>query len=124
MKLIVGGATGFVGTETTLRALAHPSITSVVALTRRPLELPNEANASKLTNIILDDFSHYPDSAKEQLADADACIWYVLPLHSPAFPLALPSSLVPWTEFPHQDHQHNAPQSQGCGLRYRPAHML
>ena len=78
MKLIVAGATGFVGTETTLQALKVPKITTVVALSRRPLELREGIDTSKLTNIVLDDFDRYPEDAKKDLADADACVWYVL----------------------------------------------
>ncbi len=78
MKLIVAGATGFVGTETTIQALKNLEITSVVALSRRPLELEECVDTSKLTNIVLDDFDHYPEDAKKDLADADACVWYVL----------------------------------------------
>jgi nucleoside-diphosphate-sugar epimerase len=77
MKLIVCGATGFVGQETVIQALAHPDITSVIALTRRPLELPAGIETGKLSSVTLADFGHYDDDAKKGLGDADACIWYV-----------------------------------------------
>lgn len=82
MKLIVTGATGFVGTEIIRLALQNKRITSVVALSRKPVQVPDHAgpnaNTSKLQSIVLDDWTKpYPDSVKEQLRGADACIWLV-----------------------------------------------
>lgn len=77
MKLIVVGSTGFVGTEVVRQALKNPKITSLVALGRRPVQVPEDAGdgGSKLQSVILEDFTKYPDSVKSQLADADGCIW-------------------------------------------------
>ena len=52
-------------------ALSRPEITSVVALTRRPLSQHNP----KLTTIIHKDFNSYPESVLDQLSGAQACIW-------------------------------------------------
>ena len=75
MKLIVSGSTGFVGKEVVIQALKSSTVSSVVALTRRPLDLDGVTDTSKLRTVVLDDFGHYPDEAKKQLAGADACIW-------------------------------------------------
>lgn len=40
MKLIVTGATGFVGKEVVRLSLKQPDITAVVALSRTPLSMP------------------------------------------------------------------------------------
>ncbi|XWW95235.1 hypothetical protein V2A60_003189 [Cordyceps javanica] len=79
MKLIVVGATGLIGTEVIRQALSHKSVTSVVALGRRPTPPPKSVTAGpaleKFQSVTLDDFTSYPDDVKSQLAGADACIW-------------------------------------------------
>ncbi|KAK0716605.1 hypothetical protein B0T21DRAFT_375201 [Apiosordaria backusii] len=85
MKLIVAGSTGFVATEIIRQSLSNPSITSIVALGRKPAPtpvastlLPN-ADLSKLKSVTLDNFdtTDYPDNVKSELANADACIWTI-----------------------------------------------
>jgi uncharacterized protein YbjT (DUF2867 family) len=80
MKLILTGTTGFVGQEVLTQALAHPSITSVAALTRHPIPATFASNP-KVKNVLVEDFSTYTPSVLEQLSGADACVWYVY-LHS------------------------------------------
>lgn len=81
MKLIVAGSTGFVGTEVIRQALSNPAVTSIAALARRKTEIPNNvapnADASKLTSVICDDFENYSESVEKELSGADACIWSV-----------------------------------------------
>jgi uncharacterized protein YbjT (DUF2867 family) len=81
MKLIVAGSTGFVGTEIVRQALSHPAITSVVGLARRPTPTPHNAgpgmDARKLKSVVCENFLDYTDDVKQELAGADACIWYV-----------------------------------------------
>jgi nucleoside-diphosphate-sugar epimerase len=79
MKLILTGTSGFIGSEVLSQALRHPSITSIVALSRKPI--PN--SDPKLKIVIVDDFEHYSPSVLSDLSGAEACIWYVFPL----FPL-------------------------------------
>ncbi|MCJ1258982.1 hypothetical protein MMC24_006816 [Lignoscripta atroalba] len=74
MKLILAGTTGFVGQEVLHQCLKNPSITSLVALSRR--ELPESVTSnSKLKVIILNDFTSYPDTVLQELAGAESCIW-------------------------------------------------
>ena len=74
-KIILTGATGLIGSEVLQQCLAHPSITSVVVLSRRSLPEPL-SKRSKLKVIIHQDFStSYPLALLEEVVDADACIW-------------------------------------------------
>jgi uncharacterized protein YbjT (DUF2867 family) len=74
MKVILSGATGFIGGEVLTQALAHPSITSLVCITRRAL--PESATRNpKLTVITLTDFLSYPPEILSQLEGAESCIW-------------------------------------------------
>jgi uncharacterized protein YbjT (DUF2867 family) len=76
MKLIVAGSTGFVGREVIRQSLIRPDITQVIALSRSPLEQPeNGVDASKLRNVIIKDYGDYPDSVRKEFVGADACIW-------------------------------------------------
>ncbi|KXJ90038.1 putative nucleoside-diphosphate-sugar epimerase [Microdochium bolleyi] len=82
MKIIVSGATGFVGREAVRQSLAHPSITTVVALARKPVsfteaELLPGSDASKLVNATIADYGEYPPDVTAKFAGANACIWTV-----------------------------------------------
>jgi nucleoside-diphosphate-sugar epimerase len=87
MKLIVVGATGFVGTEVIRQALRNPAVTSVIALARKPVLPPGDSgphtDPSKLHSVVLEDWiSPYPESVMEYLKGANACIWLVTPVHN------------------------------------------
>ncbi|KAK6212766.1 hypothetical protein LQW54_004855 [Pestalotiopsis sp. IQ-011] len=79
MKLVVGGSTGFVGTELVRQALDNPAITSIIGLGRRETPVPagSQDGAGKLKSVVCDDFTAYPDSLKTELEGADACIWTI-----------------------------------------------
>lgn len=80
MKLVISGATGFVGSELVRQSLEHPKITSVIALVRSPVLAPENlrpgADISKLHNVILNDFGRYPEDVKKHFEGVDACVWY------------------------------------------------
>lgn len=66
-------------TELIRQGLRSTEITSLVALSRRPVQLDvNESNTSKFESVLVRDYAQYSDSAKAALAGADACIWYVI----------------------------------------------
>lgn len=71
MKVIMTGATGNIGSHTLKAVLSSEKITSVIALSRRPLDVQHP----KLTTIIQKDFNSYPDSLLEQLSGAEAGLW-------------------------------------------------
>jgi len=74
MKVILTGATGFIGGEVLNQCIARPEITSIVALSRRDLT-GTAANSPKVKTIIIKDFLNYPDTVLQELKDADICIW-------------------------------------------------
>lgn len=79
MKLIIAGANGFVGTELVRQSLRLPSITSIIALSRRPVDTrlgdPSVADASKLKSVVVRSYDTYSDDERAAFANADACIW-------------------------------------------------
>ncbi|KAI0480157.1 hypothetical protein GGR56DRAFT_256474 [Xylariaceae sp. FL0804] len=93
MKLIIGGSTGFVGTELVRQALSNPAVTSIVGLSRRETSVPAGSTdpTNKLKSVVCEDFERYPDTLKKELENADACIWTIA-----ITPSKLKSS--PWEE--------------------------
>lgn len=74
MKVIIAGATGFIGGEVLRQLLLNPAITSVLSLSRR--DLPEAvAKSPKLKNVIAEDMSSYSETLIQEMAGADACIW-------------------------------------------------
>ncbi|MCL6459452.1 MAG: NAD-dependent epimerase/dehydratase family protein [Gorillibacterium sp.] len=69
MKIILTGATGFVGGEVLRQALDDPAIDLITVLTRRSVGMSNP----KLKEIILKDFLDY--SRITDHLKVDACIW-------------------------------------------------
>lgn len=102
MKLIIAGSTGFVATELIRQALAHPKVTSIIALGRRDVSLSTDAKSdfhkAKLKSVICRDFEVYSEDVKAEMAGADACIWYV----------SWPTHMLPMQDAvtPHQSSHH------------------
>lgn len=71
MKVILTGATGFVGGEVLSQLLRYPEVTRVTCLTRRAPGRSHE----KLRILLHSDLGAYSDAQLEQLANHDACIW-------------------------------------------------
>jgi len=75
MRVILTGATGFIGGGTLSQLIASSAITSILVLSRR--DLPKSLVASPKVVTIHEDFSTYPDSLLAKLTGAEACIWTV-----------------------------------------------
>ncbi|WPH00271.1 Hypothetical protein R9X50_00309500 [Acrodontium crateriforme] len=71
MRIILTGSSGYIGGSVLKRCIEHPSVTSIIALSRRDLETSH----SKLETIILKDFASYEPAVLARLKDAEACIW-------------------------------------------------
>lgn len=75
MKLIIAGATSLLGREIVRQSLQIRAITQVISLALQPVQLDKSIDTSKLKNVVIRDYSEYPDDVKAELAGADACIW-------------------------------------------------
>lgn len=80
MKIILTGATGFIGQEVLRQCMGDNRITSLYILVRRNFTLPsiqgqNPTQTRKV--IVVEDFEHYPASVLEELAGTEGCIWTV-----------------------------------------------
>lgn len=69
MKILLTGATGFLGQEVLKQLLEDPEITGVTVLIRRTSGVTHQ----KMKEIVLNDFLNY-DAVMEDIP-ADACIW-------------------------------------------------
>ncbi|KZM28514.1 hypothetical protein ST47_g385 [Ascochyta rabiei] len=72
-KLIISGVTGRIGRQVLHHALQNPTITSVIALSRRAS--PDLVQHAKVLVLVLQDFTVYPEDVVAELAGADGCIW-------------------------------------------------
>ncbi|KAL4962455.1 putative nucleoside-diphosphate-sugar epimerase [Aspergillus stella-maris] len=76
MKIILAGATGYIGQTLLNQCLAHPSVTSVLALTRREIDTKHP----KLRTYIMSttDWTTYCTPAlQSELRGASACLWTI-----------------------------------------------
>lgn len=74
MKVVLSGATGYIGSQVLRRCLEHPSISQVLVLTRRDIGPLGQHPKAKV--LIIRDFTLYDDEATTaELLTADAAIW-------------------------------------------------
>ncbi|KAL5372763.1 hypothetical protein DPSP01_013232 [Paraphaeosphaeria sporulosa] len=73
MKVLITGATGTIGSAILRHCLQEPSITSIVALSRRAL--PQDISSPKLSTILVSDFANYDAALLSKIVSADAAIW-------------------------------------------------
>jgi nucleoside-diphosphate-sugar epimerase len=71
MRIILTGATGFVGGEVLKQLLAEEAIRGVTCLSRRSVGIQQP----KLTTVLHTDFTHWPTDLARSLAAHDAVIW-------------------------------------------------
>jgi nucleoside-diphosphate-sugar epimerase len=71
MKIILTGATGFVGSEILSQLLQRPDVEAITCITRRPLTV----QSPKLSTILHADFTAYPDDLAHTLAEHNALLW-------------------------------------------------
>jgi len=74
MKVILTGVTGFIGSEVLAQCRQDKSITSIIALTRRPLA-KEISQDPKVETVVMKDFTTYSPEILSKLEGADACIW-------------------------------------------------
>jgi nucleoside-diphosphate-sugar epimerase len=74
VKLFLIGATGFVGSEVLSQSIAHPRVTQVTCLSRRPLPI-ELASSPKVVTLLHSDFSRYDDWLMEPYSDHIGCVW-------------------------------------------------
>ncbi|KAF2626236.1 hypothetical protein BU25DRAFT_412065 [Macroventuria anomochaeta] len=97
-KIVLSGVTGRIGKQVLDQALQNPTITSVIALSRRPL--PDLARHAKVKVLVLDNFRDYSDNVIAELAGADGCIWCMTttagdPVLELEYPRAFANAIAP-----------------------------
>lgn len=76
MKIILFGATGFIGSVVLEQLLNNPSVTSIIVFSRRQLpDSPN--NNPKLKVLLAEDFTSYSPAVLSECAGAGAAIWAI-----------------------------------------------
>ncbi|KAJ4358856.1 hypothetical protein N0V95_002709 [Ascochyta clinopodiicola] len=79
MKVAIVGANGSIGSAILHQTLLHHDITSIIAITRKPLHSTPQANP-RLLNFLIPDFSNLasvPETTWSQILTTDALIWAV-----------------------------------------------
>jgi NAD dependent epimerase/dehydratase family enzyme len=75
MHLILTGATGLVGSGVLDAMLAMKEVTKISILSRRPVQMAEEANDPRVNVIIHHDFETYNPAVLSQLQGATGCVW-------------------------------------------------
>ena len=75
MHLILTGATGLVGGAVLEAMLKRPDISRISVLSRRPVQMADDAKDRRVKVIIHKDFGAYDGTVLEQLRGATGCVW-------------------------------------------------
>jgi uncharacterized protein YbjT (DUF2867 family) len=75
MHIILTGATGLVGSAVLDAMLRNSAISKVSVLSRRPVQMAEDAKDPRLHVIIHENFESYQPGLLDQLKDADGCVW-------------------------------------------------
>jgi len=75
MHLILTGATGLVGSGVLDAMIKMKDITKISIISRRPVQMANDAKDPRINVIIHDDFMSYPQPLLDRLSDATGCVW-------------------------------------------------
>ncbi|KAK4249495.1 hypothetical protein C7999DRAFT_39473 [Corynascus novoguineensis] len=76
MKVIVTGSNGLVGSALVRQCMANDGISHVFALSRKRLD-EAVAKSPKVTVILHDDFSTYPQELLDKVKGAEGCLWAI-----------------------------------------------
>lgn len=71
LRVLLTGATGFIGSETLRQLVDRPDVSRVTCLARRPVPVDSD----KVESLVLDNFDVYNSEVVDRLAGHDACIW-------------------------------------------------
>lgn len=74
MKIVLTGATGFIGGEVFQQCVKNSAVSSVLVLSRKPLSDPLVKDP-KVRVLLVEDFLSYSDDVMNAISGADACIW-------------------------------------------------
>jgi uncharacterized protein YbjT (DUF2867 family) len=75
MHLILTGATGLVGSATLEAMIKMKEITKISVISRRPVQMAEDAKDPRVHVILHKDFEHYDQSLLKQVKDATGCVW-------------------------------------------------
>lgn len=75
MHLILTGATGLVGSAALDAMLKNNAISKISILSRRPVQMAEDAKDPRVRVITHKDFESYQPELLDQLKDADGCVW-------------------------------------------------
>ncbi|KAJ5621613.1 hypothetical protein N7528_006396 [Penicillium herquei] len=75
MHLILTGATGLVGSAVLDSMLKNSAVSKISILSRRPVQMAEDAKDPRVHVINHKDFESYPPELLDQLKDADGCVW-------------------------------------------------
>ena len=75
MHLILTGATGLVGTSVLDAMIKMTDVTKISILSRRPVQMADDARDPRINVIIHKDFETYDSELLNKLRDASGCVW-------------------------------------------------